>query len=434
MENGRMTDDPASTADGSLFPRTLGGKLHELAGPYPMVFLTGPRQSGKTTLSRATFPDFAYVSLEDLQNREEAHEDPRGFLARLRGAPGVILDEVQRVPELFSYLQGVADSGTHGPFVLTGSQQFLLSAHIGQSLAGRVAVLELLPFSVAELCRRPALTPDDWETGLSHPGEGASAASAGGSPETPLDLDAVLFSGLYPRIHDRGLDPSEWLGGYIRTYVERDARQVGGIGDLDTFTRFVALCAGRSGGLLNLSSLGADAGVSHTTARKWLSVLEASYLVTLLRPHHENYGKRMVKTPKLVFLDTGLLCALLGIRRAADVRVHPLRGALFESLVVSELRKVFLHHGQRAPVFFWRDMRGREVDALLDFGRRRVPVEAKAGVTVPGDAFRGLDAYVALASAGAGESETADGGVLAYGGDESYARRGHIVRPWWALT
>jgi uncharacterized protein len=269
---------------------------------------------------------------------------------------------------------------------------------------------------------------------------GASAAPAGGSPEPPLDLDTVLFSGLYPRIHDRGLDPAEWLGGYIRTYIERDARQVGGIGDLDTFTRFVALCAGRSGGLLNLSSLGADAGVSHTTARKWLSVLEASYLVTLLRPHHENYGKRMVKTPKLVFLDTGLLCALLGLRRADDVRVHPLRGALFESLVVSELRKVFLHHGQRAPVFFWRDTHGREIDALLDFGRRRVPVEAKAGVTVPGDAFRGLDAYMALARTSrdghdrAAVHIDANGGVLAYGGDESYPRHGHVVRPWWALT
>jgi predicted AAA+ superfamily ATPase len=393
--------------------------LRSAAGPYPVVFLTGPRQSGKTTLAKSTFPSYRYVSLEDLQNRQEAQEDPRGFLSRLRGEPGTILDEVQRVPDLFSYLQVAADEGAHGPFVLTGSQHFLLSHHVSQTLAGRVAVLELLPLSMAELTRRRAMDPVAWESGL----RDACRGDAVGPPTTALD--DVLFAGFYPRIHDRGLDASQWLDGYVRTYVERDARLVGSIGDLAAFTRFVALCAGRSGQLLNLSALGADAGVSHTTARSWLSVLEASYLVTVLRPHHVNFKKRIVKTPKLIFLDSGLLCRLLGLRRAADLGVHPLRGAVFESFVIGELLKVFLHHGERAPLFFWRDSHGIEVDAVIDAAITRVAVEAKSGVTVASDAFRGLDSYCAL---------SAGPGVLVYGGDECYVRRGYAVRPWWSLT
>jgi uncharacterized protein len=404
---------------GRIIPRTLGARLRASAGPFPLVFLTGPRQSGKTTLAKVTFPDYGYVSLEDLQNREEAQEDPRGFLRRLRGEPGTILDEVQRVPDLFSYLQIAADEGLHGPFVLTGSQHFLLSQHVSQTLAGRVAVLELLPLSMAELAHRAAREPAAWEAGL------RSDRPAGTTQSGVPALDDSLFTGFYPRIHDRGLDAAQWLDGYVRTYVERDARLVGSIGDLATFTRFVALCAGRSGQLLNLSALGADAGVSHTTARAWLSVLEASYLVALVRPHHANFNKRVVKTPKLVFLDSGLLCRLLGLRRAADLTVHPLRGAVFESFVVAELIKVFLHHGERAPLYFWRDSHGTEVDAVLDFAVAKVAVEAKSGETVAADAFRGLDSYCAL-SAGLG--------VLAYGGDELYERRGHVVCPWWALT
>jgi predicted AAA+ superfamily ATPase len=404
---------------GEMIPRTLGAKLLASAGPFPIVFLTGPRQSGKTTLAKATFPSYRYVSLEDLQNREEAQEDPRGFLGRLRGEPGTILDEVQRVPDLFSYLQVAADEGAHGPFVLTGSQHFLLSQHVSQTLAGRVAVLELLPLSVAELARRVARDPTAWEVGL------RSARAAGVTNSGLPGLDDTLYAGFYPRIHDRGLDPAQWLDGYVRTYVERDARLVGSIGDLGAFTRFVALCAGRSGQLLNLSALGADAGVSHTTARAWLSVLETSYLVTLVKPHHVNFNKRVVKTPKLVFLDSGLLCRLLGLRRAADLAVHPLRGAVFESFVVAELIKVFVHHGERAPLCFWRDSHGTEVDAILDFAVARVAVEAKSGVTVAADAFRGLDSYCAL---------SAGRGVLAYGGDECYERRGHVVCPWWMLT
>ena len=246
---------------------------------------------------------------------------------------------------------------------------------------------------------------------------------------------------MYPAIHHRRLEPSGWLDSYLTTYVERDARLAGSVGDLATFARFVGLCAGRSGQLLNLTSLGNDAGVSRVTASRWLSILSASYIVTLLQPHFENFSRRLVKTPKLYFLDTGLMCALLGLRKAGDLRVHPLRGAVFESFVVSECFKLFLHHGERAPLYFWRDSNGVEVDVLLDLGVNRVPVEAKAGETVAADAFRGLETYEGL-NALAAERMAAGGRpgyavprtVLVYGGDEWYERRGHDVRPWWACT
>ena len=418
-----------------LIPRTLEARLQEAAGPFPVLFLTGPRQSGKTTLARMAFPEYLYVSLEDPQRRAEALEDPRGMLQRVAAAPGVIFDEAQRAPELFSYLQGVVDERRGGPFVLTGSQNFLLSEKITQTLAGRTAVFELLPFSVAELARRPALRPEDFCR--ARPGAGGAEA-----PVRPsLSLEDLVFGGLYPAIHDRGADAAQWLRSYIRTYVERDARAVGAIGDLDTFLRFLGLCAGRSGQLLNLSALGAEAGVSHSTARRWLSVLRASYIVTLLAPHHENFSKRIVKTPKLYFLDTGLLCALLGVRGAYDLWNHPLRGALVETFVVAELTKLFAHCGERPRLFFWRDSHGTEVDVLIDLGRERAAVEIKSGVTVAADAFRGLEAYEQLA-AGAAERAAAEGrpgyisgrSVLVYGGDEWYERLGHDVRPWWACT
>jgi uncharacterized protein len=404
-----------------LIPRTLEARLQEAAGPFPVLFLTGPRQSGKTTLARMAFPEYLYVSLEDPQRRTEALEDPRGLLQRVAEAPGVIFDEAQRAPDLFSYIQGVVDERRGGPFVLTGSQNFLLSEKVTQTLAGRTAVFELLPFSVAELARRPALRP-----------EGFSRARASTTPARPsLSLEDLVFGGLYPAVHDRGVGAAHWLRSYISTYVERDARAVGAIGDLDTFLRFLGLCAGRSGQLLNLSALGAEAGVSHSTARRWLSVLRASYIVTLLVPHHENFSKRVVKTPKLFFLDTGLLCALLGLREAEDLWNHPLRGALFETFVVAELTKLFAHSGERPRLFFWRDSHGTEVDVLIDLGRERVAVEIKSGVTVAVDAFRGLEAYQQLRRASGGDSI---GSVLVYGGDEWYERRGSDVRPWWACT
>ena len=398
-----------------MIQRTLSARLVKLTSSYPVVFLTGPRQSGKTTLARSAFPDFFYVSLEDLQNREEATEDPRGFLHRLEAGPGAILDEVQRTPDLFSYIQGFVDAGKGGPLILTGSQQFLLSERIGQTLAGRAAILELLPFSIAELCNRPGLSPDAFVTG-----------DPPVSERPAMSLDELLFSGFFPRIHDRSLEPSPWLDGYIRTYVERDLRTLAMVGDLETFARFIGLCAGRAGQLLNTSSLGADAGVTHATARRWISILQASYVIDLLRPHFENYSRRLIKTPKLYFVDTGLLCRLLGIRTPEDLPRHPLRGMIFENLIVNDLRKLFLHQGERSPLYFWRDSNGREVDVIIDLGVRRIPIEIKAGRSVAADFLKSLDLYTALSGG--------PGGVLVYGGDETYRRRVHLIRPWWACT
>jgi len=398
-----------------MLARTLTNKLTALLGPFPVVYLTGPRQSGKTTLARAAFPEFLYLSLEDLQNRQEAIEDPKGFLHRQGKAPGVILDEVQRAPDLFSYLQGIVDEGRGGPFLLTGSHHFLLSEKISQSLAGRAAILELLPFSLAELLGRPARTPEQLFDDI---------PALGGPPSS--NLDDLLFTGTFPRIHDQKLDPYSWLDGYVRTYVERDVRTISGVGDLDSFSRFVGLCAGRAGQLLNSSALGSDAGVSHVTAKKWLSILRASYVIDFLRPHHENFSKRLVKSPKLYFADTGLLCHLLGIRRVEDLVRHPLRGQIFENFVVTEFRKLFLHAGERPPIFFWRDSHGHEVDLLIDLGRRRVPVEIKAGSTVASDFLLGLDRYIAMS----GDPD----GILVYGGRDGYRRKSHLIRPWFQCT
>jgi len=398
-----------------MIPRTLAPRLHQLAGDYPVIYLTGPRQSGKTTLARATFDDFTYLSLEDLQTREEAMEDPRGFLRRLEGPRGAILDEVQRAPDLFSAIQGFADERRGGPLILTGSQNFLLLEKISQTLAGRAAILELLPFSMAELCRRPALSPTDFEAGR-----------FGEHEHTAFRLDDLLFSGAFPPIHDRGLEASTWLDGYLRTYVERDVRTISNIGDLDAFLRFLGLCAGRSGQLINRSSLGADAGIDQTTVRRWISILQASYIVMTLSPHFENFSRRLVKNSKLYFTDTGLLCRLLGIRNSGDLRNHPLRGPIFETFVVGEFRKLYLHHGQRPPLYFWRDSNGREVDLVVDAGTQRIPIEMKSSETVSGDFLRDLNRYLALSGD--------PWGALVYGGSESYKRRGHWIRPWFACT
>lgn len=395
--------------------RTITPRLQALAARFPVVYLTGPRQSGKTTLSRFAFPDFRYISLEDLQNRQEATEDPRAFLERLHGLPGVILDEAQHTPELFSYIQGHVDERRSGPLIMTGSQNFLLLEKISQSLAGRVAILELLPFSLAELEERPGLTPEDLEQG-------------DGVPTGPPaeDLDTLMYAGSYPPIHDRGLEPGVWLDGYVRTYVERDVRSLTNVGNLETFRRFLGFCAGRSGNLLNLASLAADTGVDAKTARRWLSVLEASYVVRLVRPHFRNFSKRLVKAPKLYLLDTGLMCHLLGLRAATDLVSHPLRGAIFETLIYNELLKVYVHHGQRPPLFFWRDSNGREVDFLIEIGANQMPVEVKAGKTVGADFFKGLNHYIGLSGGPAG--------ILVYAGNESYRRQQHLVRPWWAIS
>ena len=395
-----------------MIPRALEPILRQAAGSYPIVTLTGPRQSGKTTLVRAAFPDYAYASLEDPDRREFATSDPRGFLAQFTGP--VVLDEAQRTPDLFSYIQTISDrDGMNGQFVLTGSQSFLLMRTISQSLAGRAAVLHLLPFSWAELQQRSPLSLEDVGRKVPHRSEAPDA-----------DLMDVLFAGFYPRIHDARLPPQDWLANYYRTYVERDVRELLNVGDLETFGRFLGLCAGRNGQLLNLSSLANDCGVSQPTARRWISVLEASFLVRLLRPHHRNYSKRLVKRPKLYFLDTGLLTYLLRIRSPDELRTHSSRGAIFESFVVSELMKNALNRGEEPDLHFWRDSTGHEVDLLLEHGGGLVPIEIKSGATLADDFFAGLRYWLDLAG-------TPDGpAALVYGGGPSVRRAGIGVYSW----
>lgn len=371
-------------------------ELKRLLQGFPIVTITGPRQSGKTTLSKKMFAGKPYFSLEDPDVRRMAMEDPRAFLARL--PDGGVLDEVQRTPDLLSYLQSHIDAdGRMGLFLLTGSQQFGLMSGVTQSLAGRTAFIELLPLSIHELKTAGAM---------------------------PNKLDHYLFYGGYPALYDRKLTPGQWFPAYVTAYVERDVRQLLKVQDLEAFQRFVRLCAGRSGQLLNLSSLAADCGITHNTAKAWISVLEASYILFQLRPHHKNFNKRLVKSPKLYFYDVGLLCWLLGIRDPEQLVTHPLRGHIFESMIVAELMKKFLNRGERPPMYFWRDSNGNEVDLIVDSGATLMPVEIKSGQTVNQDFFTGLERWMSLVG------KQAASPALIYGGNESYQHRGIDIIPW----
>ena len=380
----------------TYIPRNAESRLQHFASGYPIVVVTGPRQSGKSTLVRHAFPEHHYVSLEDLDQREFAETDPRGFLNQFSG--GAILDEAQRCPALFSYLQTRVDERQQpSEFILTGSQQFGLLSGITQSLAGRAALLTLLPMTYGELQR---------------------AGKIG------KNLDKILFDGAYPPIFDRGLEPHPWQGNYVRTYLERDVRQLIKVQDLGTFQRFLKLCAGRTGQLLNLSSLANDAGITHNTAKAWISVLEASYIVHLLPPHHQNFNKRLVKTPKLYFLDTGLATWLLGIHSSEQLATHAQRGALFETWVISELLKARYNAGEASNLYFWRDRSGHEVDLLIDHGTYLSPLEIKSGQTINKDYFKGLEFWRKLSG------ETAEKAWLVYGGDSRQARSDVTVLPW----
>lgn len=379
-----------------MIERRLTATLLRLAGAFPVIVMTGPRQSGKTTLARAVFADKPYVSLENPDERAFAVEDPKGFLRRFEN--GAVFDEAQRWPELFSWLQGMVDEHpVPGRFVITGSQQFGLLAGVSQSLAGRAGMTHLLPLSLAEI---PGLK------------------------EQRFALDASMITGSYPPLYSRPVTPEDWFASYVATYVERDVRQVLKIQDLSAFQRFLRLCAGRNGQLLNLSALAGEAGISHSTVRAWLSVLESSYLVHLLPPYYRNFGKRLVKSPKLYFLDVGLACWLLGIRSAETLALHPLRGALFESLVVSEFIKARYNKGLPADLYFWRDNNGVEADLVFETGAKLQPVEIKSGSTVTTDYIK--------AGQRAGKFATGETGLpwLIYGGDESYERSGVKVIGW----
>lgn len=399
-----------------MIKRTLEKKLKDAASQFPVVTVTGPRQSGKTTLVKAVFKHYDYVSLELPDQRSFALEDPLGFLNQFEGP--VVLDEIQRAPDLFSYIQVTVDNRRDktGQFILTGSQNFLLLQIISQSLAGRCAVLHLLPFSLAELMGRMPISFDIL---------GTDAAKKSLTPK--FGLLETLFTGFYPRIHDKGLPPYEWLASYYQTYLERDVRTVLNVGDIESFSRFIRLCAGRSGQLLNLSGLASDCGISHTTTKRWISVLEASFVISLLRPHHQNYGKRLIKSPKLYFLDSGLLCYLLQIKSPQELNHRAERGAIFESYVVSELLKNFVHRGNQPSLYFWRDSAGHEIDVIIDLGVRRVPLETKSGQTVVSDFFNNLAYWRDLS----GDPDAP--AALVYGGDKSFVRSTIAVYPWFVL-
>ncbi len=384
-----------------MIERNIAPVLQRLATQYPVITLTGPRQSGKTTLAKSLFADKPYVSLEDPDTRRYATDDPRGFLAQY--AQGAIFDEIQRVPELASYLQGMVDADPQpGRFILTGSHQFELMTQVSQSLAGRTAVLRLLPFTLAEVQRLR------------------------GGVDTP-DLAQTLLTGFYPRIHDQGLNPSQALADYFATYVQRDLRQLAAVQDLQRFERFVRLCAGRTGQLLNLSSLGNDAGVSHATARAWIDLLQSSYIVHLLPPWFTNTGKRLVKAPKLYFCDVGLACWLLGLRTAEQVSRDPLWGSLFENFIIMEAMKDRLNAGETAEMYFYRDSEGNEVDLLLPTGGKLHAIEIKAGSTVNRDYFKGLKTFATH------QPSAISGGGVVFGGPQGQSRSDWPVYSWLRL-
>ena len=399
-----------------MISRHLTPALRRAAEQYPVVTVTGPRQSGKTTLVRAVFPGYRYVSLEAPDVRARAIADPRGFLA---GGDPLILDEIQRAPELLSYVQGLVDEdGRPGRFIVTGSQNILLMRSVSQTLAGRTALLLLLPFSLAELYGFPAPDPGELDR------RGATLTPTVARRLGDTDPWATLLAGFYPPVHDRDLSPRAWLADYFRTYVERDLREVTQVLDLRTFETFVRLAAARTATELNLSGLAADAGVTHQTARRWLTALEIGYIATTLPPHHASYRKRLRKRPRLHFLDPGMVCYLLGIEDAATLERHPLRGAIFESFVVAELIKARAARRRDPNLYFWRDATGHEIDILIDAGDRLIPVEVKSGRTVPPDAVSALKWWTSI------PSNPNRGGVLVHGGAEDFDLDGFRVLPW----
>jgi len=359
-----------------------------------VLTLTGPRQSGKTTLVKYLFPDKAYVSLENPDMRNFAKTDPHAFLAQYQ-----IIDEIQQVPDLFSYIQTRVDEhDTAGQYILTGSQNFRLIEKVTQTLAGRTALLELLPFSYDEIK----------------------------TVELFDHSKNVLFKGGYPRLYKTDIDPTQFYRDYVGTYIERDVRQFHNLFDLDTFQTFLKLCAGRVGQILNMVSLANDCGIAQATAKNWLSLLKTSYVVFTLQPHFKNFNKRLIKQPKLYFYDTGLVSYLLDIKSPDELWLHYAKGALFENFVITELIKQRWNKGQNHGLYFWRDHHGHEVDVLITDGNKSIPVEIKAGQTINEDFFNGIKYYQHLSQ---GES-----GVVVYGGNIPQKRTNASVLPWSELS
>jgi len=378
-----------------MIKRVVANELIRLAKQYPVVTVTGPRQSGKTTLCKATFPKKKYVSLENLDHRRAANKDPKQFLQDF--PDGAILDEIQRAPDLLSYIQGIVDENNkEGMFILTGSHQFELMDSVNQSLAGRTAIVRLLPFSYQEIY---------------------------GVKNKKSDINQILFTGFYPRIFDKKLNPTEALSFYMTTYIERDVRSIIQIQDLAKFELFLKVCATQTGQLLNLSHLSNECGIAVNTAKQWLSVLEASFIVFLLRPHHKNFRKRLTKSPKLYFIDVGLAAFLLDIQDKVHLRNHPLRGALFETFIITELLKIRFNQIQTNNLYYFRDNVGNEVDVLLDMGSTVIPCEVKSGQTVNDEFFKGLNYYINL-------NKKVSKSYLVYAGQRAYQEQGHSILPY----
>lgn len=376
-----------------MIERTAEVRLKRLANMFRSVAVIGPRQSGKTTLCRKVFPKKPYISLENTDVAEFARTDTRAFLAQFKH--GAILDEVQRVPQIFSYLQQVLDeTKKRGLFILTGSNNFLLQENISQTLAGRIGYQQLLPLSLQELKKAGKLKQDfHWH----------------------------LQYGGYPEVLTKRVKPADWYTAYIQTYVERDVRQLKSIGNLSAFRRLVSLCAGRVGQMLNMTSLAVDCGIDQKTAAAWMTILQSSFIVYLLRPYHQNFNKRLVKTPKLYFYDTGLACSLLGITQPNQLNTHQAKGVLFENLVISEMLKFRMNKGLPDDLYFWRDKTGHEVDLLIDSPSKSI-YELKSGQTIAPDFFKGLDFYKTLDPAVAAH--------LIYAGPHSFTNRGNKILPW----
>ena len=378
-----------------MIQRQQQAKLLSLAKQFPVISIIGPRQSGKSTLVKHCFPKYDYISFEDIDNRRRALLDMRGFLEQY--GKGVIFDEVQRVPELFSYLQTHVDaSGKKGKFILTGSHNYLLQEKVSQSLAGRVAMLRLLPFSMQEL------------------------ADAG---KLPADIHKILFKGFYPRLFSSRVQPSDWYPAYIETYMQRDVREIKNIPNLNYFQKFLHLLAGRHGQQLNLTSLATEVGVVHNTISSWISILEASYVIYLLKPHFNNFNKRITKTPKIYFYDSGLVCSLLGIEKAEQLNTHHIKGPLFEGLIITELIKARFNAGLSNNCFYWRDKTGNEVDCIIDKAGSLTAIEIKSGKTINGDYFNNLNFWKNL-------SGNTNKSYLIYGGTETQKIKNNIVVPW----
>ena len=378
-----------------MIQRQAKEKLKDLSGKFKAIAVIGARQAGKTTLVKQVFKNKKYVSLENPDTRNFALSDPRGFLATY--PDGAILDEVQRTPEIFSYLQEVLDnSKAKGQFILTGSNNFLLQQSISQSLAGRVGYLQLLPFSLAELKKGKVLPATD---------------------------DELMFKGFYPPVYDQNIPPTDWCPNYIRTYIERDVRQIKNITDLIVFEKFMRLLAGRNSQELNSTALATETGVDVKTIQTWIGILESSYIIYLLKPHFKNFNKTIVKRPKIYFYDTSIVCNLLGIQSVHQLATHPLRGAIFESMVITEMTKNRTNAGIAVNLFYWRDKTGHEIDVIIDKAGKLVPVEIKSGQTMNTEFLKNLTYWRKLSKVNKAQ--------LLYGGTENQKRSdGTTIQNW----